>query len=121
VQLRMIRNYHGFACQEYLGRVTSFITIFNFGFLPRGGGAPRDGKDIHGPVLRHCFRNRRIRVTIVNGQPIAGSPYSFGTFNFGLRYQISQSTRLNLSVGIGAGPNTPAAKALFELPYIFSL
>ena len=36
MQLRIIRNYHGFACQEYLGGVTSFITIFNFGFLLRG-------------------------------------------------------------------------------------
>ncbi len=56
-----------------------------------------------------------------NGQKIPGSSYSFGTFNFGLGYQISQSTRLNLSIGIGAGPNTPAAKVLLEVPYKFSL
>ena len=58
---------------------------------------------------------------IANGQEIPGSPYSYGTFNFGLGYQISQSMRLNVSVGIGAGPNTPAAKVLLELPYKFSL
>ncbi len=56
-----------------------------------------------------------------NGEKISGSSYSFGTFNFGLGYQISQSTRLNLSIGIGAGPNTPAAKVLLEVPYKFSL
>ena len=32
-----------------------------------------------------------------SGDP--GSPYSYGTFNFGLGYQISQSMRLNVSVG----------------------
>ena len=56
-----------------------------------------------------------------NGSPILGSPYSFGTFNFGLGYEISRSTRVNVSVGIGAGVNAPVAKVLVEVPYRFSL
>ena len=72
-------------------------------------------------ALTLSYQQTHVFTAYANGQPITGSPYSFGTFNFGLGYQISQSTRLNLSVGIGAGPNTPAAKVLFELPYKFSL
>ena len=72
-------------------------------------------------ALTLSYQQTHVFTAYLNGQPITGSPYSFGTFNFGLGYQISQSTRLNLSVGIGAGPNTPAAKVLFELPYRFSL
>ena len=72
-------------------------------------------------ALTLSYQQTHVFTAYANGQPITGSPYSFGTFNFGLGYQISQSTRLNLSVGIGAGPNTPAAKVLFELPYRFSL
>lgn len=67
------------------------------------------------------YQQEHVFAAFANNQEIKGSPYSFGTFNFGLGYQISQSTRLNLSVGIGAGPNTPVAKVLFELPYKFSL
>jgi len=72
-------------------------------------------------ALTLSYQQTHVFTAYANGQPITGSPYSYGTFNFGLGYQISQSTRLNLSVGIGAGPNTPAAKVLFELPYKFSL
>ena len=72
-------------------------------------------------ALTLSYQQTHVFTAYANGQPITGSPYSFGTFNFGLGYQISQSIRLNLSVGIGAGPNTPAAKVLFELPYKFSL
>ena len=72
-------------------------------------------------ALTLSYQQTHVFTAYANGQPITGSPYSFRTFNFGLGYQISQSTRLNLSVGIGAGPNTPAAKVLFELPYKFSL
>jgi hypothetical protein len=72
-------------------------------------------------ALTLSYQQTHVFTAYANGQPITGSPYSYGTFNFGLGYQISQSTRLNLSVGIGAGPNTPAAKVLFELPYRFSL
>jgi len=72
-------------------------------------------------ALTLSYQQTHVFTAYANGQPITGSPYSFGTFNFGVGYQISQSTRLNLSVGIGAGPNTPAAKVLFELPYRFSL
>jgi hypothetical protein len=72
-------------------------------------------------ALTLSYQQTHVFTAYLNGNAIPGSPYSFGTFNFGLGYQISQSTRLNLSVGIGAGPNTPAAKVLLELPYRFSL
>ena len=36
MQLRIIRNYHGFACQEYLGGVTSFIAILILVFYFEG-------------------------------------------------------------------------------------
>ena len=72
-------------------------------------------------ALTLSYQQTHVFTAYANGQPITGSPYSFGTFNFGLGYQISQSTRLNLSVGIGTGPNTPAAKVLLEVPYRFSL
>jgi hypothetical protein len=72
-------------------------------------------------ALTFSYQQQHVFTAYANHQAVAGSPYSFGTFNFGLGYQISQSTRLNLSVGIGAGPNTPVAKVLLELPYKFSL
>ena len=72
-------------------------------------------------ALTLSYQQTHVFTAYANGRPITGSSYSFGTFDFGLGYQISQSTRLNLSVGIGTGPNTPAAKVLFELPYRFSL
>jgi hypothetical protein len=72
-------------------------------------------------ALTFSYQQTHVFTAYADGKPIAGSPYSFGTFNFGLGYQISQSTRLNLSVGIGAGPNAPAAKVFLELPYRFSL
>jgi hypothetical protein len=72
-------------------------------------------------ALTLSYQQTHVFSASANGQTITGSAYSFGTFNFGLGYQISQSTRLNLSVGIGAGPNTPAAKVLLEVPYKFSL
>jgi len=72
-------------------------------------------------ALTLSYQQTHVFTAYADGRPITGSPYSYGTFNFGLGYQISQSTRLNFSVGIGAGPNTPAAKVLLELPYRFSL
>jgi hypothetical protein len=72
-------------------------------------------------ALTLSYQETHVFTAYEDGQAITGSPYSYGTFNFGLGYQISQSTRFNLSVGIGAGPNTPAAKVLFEIPYRFSL
>jgi hypothetical protein len=72
-------------------------------------------------ALTLSYQQTHVFTAYRDGNAIPGSPYSFGTFNFGLGYQISQSTRLNLSVGVGAGPNTPAARVLFELPYRFSL
>jgi hypothetical protein len=72
-------------------------------------------------ALTLSYQQEHVFTAYANGQAIQGSPYSFGTFNFGLGYQISEALRLNLSVGIGTGPNTPAAKVLFEVPYKFSL
>ena len=72
-------------------------------------------------ALTLSYQQAYVFTSYADGQSIAGSSYSYGTFDFGLGYQISQSTRLNLSVGIGAGPNTPDAKVLFEIPYRFSL
>jgi cell division protein FtsB len=72
-------------------------------------------------ALTLSYQQTHVFTAYSDGQPITGSSYSYGTFNFGLGYQISQSTRFNLSIGIGAGPNTPAARVLFELPYKFYL
>jgi hypothetical protein len=72
-------------------------------------------------ALTFSYQQTHVFTASANGQSIPGSPYSFGTFNFGLGYQISQALRVNLSVGIGTGPNTPAAKVLVEVPYKFSL
>ena len=71
--------------------------------------------------LTLSYQQEHIFTAYDNGAPITGSPYSFGTFNFGLGYEISRNLRLNISVGVGAGPNTPAAKVLVELPYRFNM
>jgi hypothetical protein len=63
----------------------------------------------------HNFASRE------NGETIPGSSYDFGTFNFGMGYVISKKVSLNLGVGIGAGPNAPAAKILIEVPIRFDL
>jgi hypothetical protein len=72
-------------------------------------------------ALTLSYQQTHVFTAYADSKAIAGSSYSYGTFNFGLGYQISQSTRLNLSAGIGTSSNTPAAKVLFELPYKFSL
>ena len=72
-------------------------------------------------ALTFSYQQPHVFSAFANHQAVQGSPYSFGTFNLGLGYQISRSTRINLSVGIGAGPNTPVAKVLLEIPYKFSL
>jgi hypothetical protein len=72
-------------------------------------------------ALTFSYQQEHVFTAYENHEAIAGSPYSFGTFNFGLGYQINQSTRVNLSVGIGAGQNAPVAKVLLEVPYRFSL
>ena len=61
-------------------------------------------------AMTFSYQQEHVFTAFANGQAIRGSPYSFGNFNFGLGYQLSQSTRVNLSVGIGVGPNTPVAK-----------
>lgn len=55
------------------------------------------------------------------GRSIPGSAYSFGSFNFGIGYELSERLRLNANIAIGVGPNAPAARVLIELPYRFSL
>jgi hypothetical protein len=72
-------------------------------------------------ALTLSYQQTHVFTAYSDGQSIAGSSYSYGTFNFGFGYQISQSTRFNLSAGIGTGQNTPSAKVLFEIPYKFSL
>lgn len=67
------------------------------------------------------YQQEHIFTAHENGAAITGSSYSFGTFDFAVGYEISHSTRINVSVGIGVGPNTPAAKVLIEIPYRFSL
>ncbi|HQT59789.1 MAG TPA: hypothetical protein PLV07_04630 [Acidiphilium sp.] len=54
-----------------------------------------------------------------NHAAVKGSTYDFGTFNFGIGYQLSKSTTINLGVGIGAGPNAPVAKVLIDVPVRF--
>lgn len=54
-----------------------------------------------------------------NHVAVKGSAYDFGTFNFGIGYQLSKSTTINLGVGIGAGPNAPVAKVLVDIPIRF--
>lgn len=54
-----------------------------------------------------------------NNAPVKGSAYDFGTFNFGVGYQISKSAMINVGVGIGAGPDAPAAKILVDMPIQF--
>lgn len=56
-----------------------------------------------------------------DGTAIKGSAYDFGTFNFGIGYQISRNTSINLGVGVGAGPNAPVARILLEVPISFNV
>jgi len=55
-----------------------------------------------------------------NGKNIKGSSYDQGTFNFGLGYRISDTTSLNVGVGIGVGPNSPAAQIIVRVPIRFN-
>ena len=55
-----------------------------------------------------------------NGAAIKGSAYDFGTFNFGIGYQVNRRTSVNLGVGIGAGPYARVAKILLEVPITFN-
>ncbi len=121
-----------FANLLYINNLGRTVNIQN-----TGGGPPSSANVKPGQALALTFGigfalNDRTSLTLSyqqehvftaheNGQPIAGSAYSFGTFNFGLGYEISRSTRVNVSVGIGAGQNAPVAKVLVEIPYRFSL
>lgn len=67
------------------------------------------------------YQQEHVFESYQNGRAIQGSSYSFGSFNFGLGYALSERTTVNASVGIGVGPNAPAARLLIEVPYRFSL
>jgi hypothetical protein len=51
-----------------------------------------------------------------NGYTIGGSNYDLGTLNFGLGYVLSNRVSLNLGVGIGVTPDTPAARIMLTVP-----
>ena len=57
----------------------------------------------------------------VDNVSIHGSSYDFGTFNFGLGYQVNRRTSINLGIGIGAGPNAPVSNVLLEVPTRFNV
>lgn len=65
------------------------------------------------------YQQEHVFGSTFNNTPVKGSAYDFGTFNFGVGYQISKSTTLNIGVGIGAGPNAPVAKILVDMPIRF--
>ena len=71
--------------------------------------------------LSLSYQQQYVFESLQNGRSIPGSAYSFGSFNFGIGYELSERTRLNANVAIGVGPNTPAARLLIEVPYRFSL
>ncbi|WP_284258504.1 hypothetical protein [Acidocella aquatica] len=65
------------------------------------------------------YQQEHVFGSSVSNRSIPGSAYDFGTFNFGLGYAINARTNFNIGVGIGAGPNAPVAKILFEVPIRF--
>ncbi|WP_052948284.1 transporter [Acidocella aminolytica] len=67
------------------------------------------------------YQEEHVFPASANGSQLAGSSYDFGTFNFGLGYNISKRTSLNIGVGIGVGPYAPAAKILVEVPIRMNL
>lgn len=71
--------------------------------------------------LSLSYQQQYVFTSMQDGQSIRGSAYGFGSFNFGIGYQLSERLRVNANVGIGVGPNTPAARILVEFPYFFSL
>lgn len=71
--------------------------------------------------LSLSYQQQHVFEASQNGQVLRGSAYNFGSFNFGVGYELSERTRVNANVAIGLGPNTPAARLLIEVPYRFSL
>lgn len=55
------------------------------------------------------------------GQASGGSDYDLGTLTFGLGYQVSRNVSVNLGVGVGLTPDTPAAKILLSIPIKFNV
>lgn len=70
--------------------------------------------------LTLSYQQEHVFGAFADQKPIKGSDYDFGSFNFGVGYQISKRIGINLGVAIGAGPNTPVAKILFDVPIRFS-
>jgi hypothetical protein len=70
--------------------------------------------------LTLSYQQEHVFGAFADRKPIKGSDYDFGSFNFGVGYEISKRVSINLGVGIGAGPNTPVAKILFDIPIRFS-
>ncbi|MDE2583084.1 MAG: hypothetical protein KGL52_15725 [Rhodospirillales bacterium] len=71
--------------------------------------------------MTFSYQQEHVFAASENGQSVKGSAYDFGTFNFGLGYQFNRRGSVNLGVGVGAGPDSPVAKILLEVPYHFSL
>jgi hypothetical protein len=67
------------------------------------------------------YQQEHVFGSAVDGHGVAGSSYDFGTFNFGLGYELTPRTNINLGVGIGVGPYAPAAKILIEVPTRFNI
>ncbi len=100
----------GPAVEENLAPGGAIAATFGFGF------AVNDRMS-----LTLSYQQEHNFASAENGSTIPGSSYDFGTFNFGMGYQITQKIGLNVGVGIGAGPNAPAAKILIEVPIRFDL
>jgi hypothetical protein len=70
--------------------------------------------------LTLSYQQEHVFGAFANGKPIKGSDYDFGSFNFGVGYEVSKRVSLNFGVAIGEGPNTPVAKLLFDIPIRFN-
>lgn len=106
----------------------------SFNILTSSGGLARENLEPGGAVaatfgmgfalndkasMTLSYQQEHVFGSSANNHAIPGSAYDFGTFNFGLGYAINARTNFNIGVGIGAGPNAPVAKILFELPVRF--
>jgi hypothetical protein len=70
--------------------------------------------------MTFSYEQEHVFGAAIDNESVRGSNYDFGTFNFGVGYQINRRTSVNLGVGIGAGPNAPVAKILVEVPMRFN-
>jgi len=67
------------------------------------------------------YQQEHVFGAAVDNHGVVGSAYDFGTFNFGLGYEVSPRTNVNVGVGMGVGPYAPAAKILIEVPMRFNI